>query len=217
MTSEIPLDDWTIRDFNIKNVSGDLCCQAWKSFSRRQAPQRDSNCGNGIQEDRVANPDSPDVTVCVRPLGKNGRDAFGASVPLHGLARSRRAGNHRAPHRFQTSGPRTHGPVLQALPHRGSLQVWQTRSQSTRPPNRTFPKPLLKTKMSLTIVFSPSRSRSAGVGRTGTFIAIDRLIFQIERENIVDVYGIVHDLRMHRPLMVQTEVGSKKYVQCALA
>lgn len=47
---------------------------------------------------------------------------------------------------------------------------------------------------------------SAGVGRTGTFIAIDRLIFQIERENIVDVYGIVHDLRMHRPLMVQTEV-----------
>ena len=49
---------------------------------------------------------------------------------------------------------------------------------------------------------------SAGVGRTGTFIAIDRLIFQIERENIVDVYGIVYDLRMHRPLMVQTEVGN---------
>lgn len=53
-------------------------------------------------------------------------------------------------------------------------------------------------------------SRSAGVGRTGTFIAIDRLIFQIERENIVDVYGTVHDLRMHRPLMVQTEVGKKE-------
>ncbi|XP_066556406.1 receptor-type tyrosine-protein phosphatase eta [Amia ocellicauda] len=46
---------------------------------------------------------------------------------------------------------------------------------------------------------------SAGVGRTGTFIAIDRLIYQIERESMVDVYGIVHDLRMHRPLMVQTE------------
>lgn len=51
---------------------------------------------------------------------------------------------------------------------------------------------------------------SAGVGRTGTFIAIDRLIFQIERENIVDVFGIVHDLRMHRTLMVQTEVGHIK-------
>lgn len=49
-------------------------------------------------------------------------------------------------------------------------------------------------------------SSSAGVGRTGTFIAIDRLIYQIENENTVDVYGIVYDLRMHRPLMVQTEV-----------
>ncbi|KFP66389.1 Receptor-type tyrosine-protein phosphatase eta, partial [Cariama cristata] len=47
---------------------------------------------------------------------------------------------------------------------------------------------------------------SAGVGRTGTFIAIDRLIQQIEMENTVDVYGVVYDLRMHRPLMVQTEV-----------
>ncbi|XP_042639245.1 receptor-type tyrosine-protein phosphatase eta [Orycteropus afer afer] len=46
---------------------------------------------------------------------------------------------------------------------------------------------------------------SAGVGRTGTFIAIDRLIYQMENENTVDVYGIVYDLRMHRPLMVQTE------------
>ncbi|TKS73223.1 Receptor-type tyrosine-protein phosphatase eta [Collichthys lucidus] len=56
----------------------------------------------------------------------------------------------------------------------------------------------------------------AGVGRTGTFIAIDRLIFQIERENIVDVYGIVHDLRMHRPLMVQTEDQYIFLNQCAM-
>nr|XP_020469476.1 receptor-type tyrosine-protein phosphatase eta [Monopterus albus] len=57
---------------------------------------------------------------------------------------------------------------------------------------------------------------SAGVGRTGTFIAIDRLIFQIERENIVDVFGIVHDLRMHRPLMVQTEDQYVFLNQCAM-
>nr|XP_024658914.1 titin isoform X11 [Maylandia zebra] len=57
---------------------------------------------------------------------------------------------------------------------------------------------------------------SAGVGRTGTFIAIDRLIFQIERENTVDVFGIVHDLRMHRPLMVQTEDQYVFLNQCAL-
>lgn len=58
------------------------------------------------------------------------------------------------------------------------------------------------------------------MGRTGTFIAIDRLIFQIESENLVDVYGIVHDLRMHRPLMVQTEVrrrcGSSRFGSCRL-
>ncbi|XP_037398454.1 receptor-type tyrosine-protein phosphatase beta-like isoform X17 [Pygocentrus nattereri] len=46
---------------------------------------------------------------------------------------------------------------------------------------------------------------SAGVGRTGTFIALDHLIFQIERESMVDIFGIVYDMRMHRPLMVQTE------------
>ncbi|KAF7668966.1 hypothetical protein LDENG_00273380, partial [Lucifuga dentata] len=57
---------------------------------------------------------------------------------------------------------------------------------------------------------------SAGVGRTGTFIAIDHLIFQIERENAVDVYGIVHDLRMHRPLMVQTEDQYVFLNQCAM-
>ncbi|XP_068595959.1 receptor-type tyrosine-protein phosphatase beta [Brachionichthys hirsutus] len=57
---------------------------------------------------------------------------------------------------------------------------------------------------------------SAGVGRTGTFIAIDRLIFQIERENIVDVYGIVHDMRLHRPLMVQTEDQYVFLNQCAM-
>ncbi|XP_077567249.1 receptor-type tyrosine-protein phosphatase eta-like [Stigmatopora nigra] len=57
---------------------------------------------------------------------------------------------------------------------------------------------------------------SAGVGRTGTFIAIDRLLFQIERENVVDVYGVVHDLRMHRPLMVQTEDQYVFLNQCAM-
>ncbi|XP_060032393.1 receptor-type tyrosine-protein phosphatase eta [Erinaceus europaeus] len=57
---------------------------------------------------------------------------------------------------------------------------------------------------------------SAGVGRTGTFIAIDRLIYQMENENTVDVYGIVYDLRMHRPLMVQTEDQYVFLNQCVL-
>ncbi|KFQ43897.1 Receptor-type tyrosine-protein phosphatase eta, partial [Nestor notabilis] len=57
---------------------------------------------------------------------------------------------------------------------------------------------------------------SAGVGRTGTFIAIDRLIQQIEMENMVDVYGVVYDLRMHRPLMVQTEDQYVFLNQCVM-
>ncbi|NXK26963.1 PTPRJ phosphatase, partial [Arenaria interpres] len=57
---------------------------------------------------------------------------------------------------------------------------------------------------------------SAGVGRTGTFIAIDRLIQQIEMENTVDVYGVIYDLRMHRPLMVQTEDQYVFLNQCVM-
>ncbi|KAJ8417060.1 hypothetical protein AAFF_G00282870, partial [Aldrovandia affinis] len=57
---------------------------------------------------------------------------------------------------------------------------------------------------------------SAGVGRTGTLIAIDRLIFQIERDNMVDLFGIVHDLRMHRGLMVQTEDQYVFLHKCAM-
>ncbi|KAK3558495.1 hypothetical protein QTP86_018148, partial [Hemibagrus guttatus] len=56
---------------------------------------------------------------------------------------------------------------------------------------------------------------SAGVGRTGTFIALDHLIFQIERDSMVDIYGIIYDMRMHRPLMVQTEDQYVFLNQCA--
>ncbi|XP_077309610.1 receptor-type tyrosine-protein phosphatase eta isoform X5 [Lithobates pipiens] len=57
---------------------------------------------------------------------------------------------------------------------------------------------------------------SAGVGRTGTLIALDRIIKHIEAEDKVDVYGVVYDLRMHRDLMVQTESQYVFLNQCAL-
>lgn len=46
---------------------------------------------------------------------------------------------------------------------------------------------------------------SAGVGRTGTFIALDRILQQLEIKDSVDIYGTVYDLRLHRVHMVQTE------------
>ncbi|XP_073514296.1 receptor-type tyrosine-protein phosphatase beta-like isoform X2 [Phyllobates terribilis] len=57
---------------------------------------------------------------------------------------------------------------------------------------------------------------SAGVGRTGTLIALDRVMQQIEAESQIDVYGVVYDLRMHRGLMVQTESQYIFLNQCAL-
>ena len=47
---------------------------------------------------------------------------------------------------------------------------------------------------------------SAGVGRSGTFIAIDIELQRIKHENVVDVYNCVCRLRFCRDLMVQSEV-----------
>ncbi|XP_074082245.1 receptor-type tyrosine-protein phosphatase beta isoform X1 [Macrotis lagotis] len=55
---------------------------------------------------------------------------------------------------------------------------------------------------------------SAGVGRTGTFIALDRILQQLDSKDSVDIYGAVHDLRLHRVHMVQTECQYVYLHQC---
>ncbi|XP_067849831.1 receptor-type tyrosine-protein phosphatase eta isoform X1 [Heptranchias perlo] len=57
---------------------------------------------------------------------------------------------------------------------------------------------------------------SAGVGRTGTFISIDHMIYQIDNNRKVDIWGTVYQLRMNRPLMVQTESQYVFLNQCAM-
>ena len=47
---------------------------------------------------------------------------------------------------------------------------------------------------------------SAGVGRSGTFMALDNLLQYIEHYNDLDIFGIIHKMRECRPCMVQTEV-----------
>uniref|UniRef100_A0A4W5QVA1 Uncharacterized protein n=1 Tax=Hucho hucho TaxID=62062 RepID=A0A4W5QVA1_9TELE len=44
---------------------------------------------------------------------------------------------------------------------------------------------------------------SAGVGRTGVFIALDHLIQHVSDHDFVDIYGLVAELRSERMCMVQ--------------
>ncbi|XP_076018766.1 receptor-type tyrosine-protein phosphatase beta isoform X2 [Genypterus blacodes] len=55
---------------------------------------------------------------------------------------------------------------------------------------------------------------SAGVGRTGTFITLDRVLQQLDTKDTVDIYGAVFDLRLHRSHMVQTECQYAYLHQC---
>ncbi|XP_072311926.1 receptor-type tyrosine-protein phosphatase H-like [Eucyclogobius newberryi] len=57
---------------------------------------------------------------------------------------------------------------------------------------------------------------SAGVGRTGTIIALDVLLQQMETEKAVDINGFVHKMRLNRPHMVQTESQYMFLHQCIL-
>ena len=45
------------------------------------------------------------------------------------------------------------------------------------------------------------------MGRTGTFIAIDIILEQVEKEKLVDVSGVINKMRQQRMKMVQTAVS----------
>ena len=48
---------------------------------------------------------------------------------------------------------------------------------------------------------------SAGVGRTGTYIALNNLLDQAKEENMVDILSLIHTLRTKRPNMIQSLVS----------
>ncbi|CAI8034625.1 Receptor-type tyrosine-protein phosphatase O, partial [Geodia barretti] len=46
---------------------------------------------------------------------------------------------------------------------------------------------------------------SAGVGRTGCYVALDTLLQHVEEHDFIDVFGLVSEMRQHRNHMIQTE------------
>nr|CAD7427319.1 unnamed protein product [Timema monikensis] len=58
---------------------------------------------------------------------------------------------------------------------------------------------------------------SAGVGRSGTFITLDRILQQLNLSDTVDIFGIVWAMRKERSWMVQTEQQYICIHQCLLA
>ena len=47
---------------------------------------------------------------------------------------------------------------------------------------------------------------SAGVGRTGTFIVLDSMLERMQAEENLNIYKFVRKIRIHRVLLVQTQV-----------
>ena len=47
---------------------------------------------------------------------------------------------------------------------------------------------------------------SAGIGRTGTFITIDCVLEQLQREHVIDIFSTINRIRQQRMKLVQTVV-----------
>ena len=74
--------------------------------------------------------------------------------------------------------------------------------------------PLMSLHKQVMAKWSPSKGPilvhcSAGVGRTGTFIAVDIALEQAKKEGVIDIAGIANRLRQQRMKMVQTLVRTR--------
>ena len=56
---------------------------------------------------------------------------------------------------------------------------------------------------------------SAGVGRTGTLVALDSLVTELDEENQASIFNIICDLRHQRNFLVQSLVTSFSLIRLA--
>ena len=57
---------------------------------------------------------------------------------------------------------------------------------------------------------------SAGVGRSGTFMAIDAMMQRLKEKNDLNIYEYIYSMRCERPFMIQNVVRMcvKAYTHC---
>ena len=69
----------------------------------------------------------------------------------------------------------------------------------------------------MNVTFNTCLFHSAGVGRSGTFIALDTILQSIVNSDYVDIFNIVYEMRKERVYMVQNEQQYICIHQCLLA
>ncbi|KAG5839089.1 hypothetical protein ANANG_G00201230 [Anguilla anguilla] len=178
-TSVVPLEDWTVRDFDVKNVKT-AETRSLRQFHFTAWPD------HGV-------PESTELLIDFRHLVREHMDLVSRNSPtvVHcRWVKSTVTWTHWDQHSRKST-------TVVYCRWVKSRFIWIRMDQCSR--------------NSPTVVHG-----SAGVGRTGTMIAIDHLLFQIERDSMVDLYGTVYSMRMHRALMVQTEDQYVFLHKCAL-
>ncbi|XP_022097247.1 receptor-type tyrosine-protein phosphatase delta-like [Acanthaster planci] len=97
-------------------------------------------------------------------------------------------------------------------------QFHYTTWPDMKPPE--YPTPLLNFMRVVNAEKNPGRTVihcSAGVGRTGTYIALDAMLEQMAQEEQVDVLGFIYQMRQKRIKMVQTPEQYKFIFDALLA
>ena len=101
-------------------------------------------------------------------------------------------------------------PTQSQMSLQGSLRLAFTVRGQLTPKEHEFKANVSTGFISVKCYFLDQRCyyfRSAGVGRTGTFIGIDAMLESAKKQNSLFIYNYVQVMRRQRPHMVQKDVS----------